>query len=77
MTLYSNVSVTSTYVSKDAQNAWAYFTSIGLTGWRRIKTGAADGVTNLFVLFCAAQSSGRKVNVDIDASNLITYAYLL
>lgn len=77
MTAYNNVSVTSTYVSKDSQNAWAYFVSTGLTGWRKIKTGAADGVSNMFVLFCAAQSSGRKVNVDIDASSLITYAYLL
>lgn len=77
MTSYSNVSVLMTFASKDAQNAWAYLSGSGINAWKKIKTGAADGVTNVFVLLCAAQSSGRKVNVDIDASGLITYAYLL
>jgi hypothetical protein len=78
MTLYSNLTVVSTYVSRDAQNAWAYLSGTGIaTNWRKIKTGATDGVTNVFVLLCAAQTSGRKVSLDIDASNLITYAYLL
>ncbi|MDQ1282887.1 MAG: hypothetical protein QG666_677, partial [Euryarchaeota archaeon] len=62
----------------DSQNAWAYLSGTGITaGWRKIKTGAADGVTNVFILLSAAQSSGKKVNADIDAGNLITCAYLL
>jgi hypothetical protein len=77
MTVYSNVSVSATYVSKDSQNAWAYLAGTGLNKYIKIKPGAADGVSNLFVLFCAAQTSGRKVTVDIDASSLITYAYLI
>jgi len=78
MTQYNNLTVNSTYVSSNSQNAWAYLSGTGITaGWRKIKTGAADGVTNVFILLCSAESSGRKVNVDIDASNLITFAYLL
>ncbi len=77
MTAYNNVSVSATFVSNNSQNAWAYLVGTGLNAWKKIKPGAADGVTNLFVLFCAAQSSGRRVSVDIDASGLITYAYLL
>jgi len=77
MTVYSNVSVSATYVSKESQNAWAYLAGTGLNKYIKIKPGAADGVSNLFVLFCTAQTSGRKVTVDIDASSLITYAYLI
>lgn len=78
MTQYSNLTVNLTYVSNDSQNAWAYLSGAGIAaGWRKIKTGAADGVTNVFILLNTAQSSGKKVIVDIDATNLITYAYLL
>lgn len=46
-------------------------------GWRRIKGGAPDGCTNLFVLFNAAKANDRLVHVYIDGSNLITTAYML
>lgn len=78
MTQYNNLTVSLTYVSNDSQNAWAYLSGTGIAaGWRKIKTGASDGVTNVFILLSAAQSSGKKVNADIDAGNLITCAYLL
>ena len=35
-----------------------------------------DGVTNLFVMLNAAKANGRTVNVFVDASNLISIAYL-
>jgi hypothetical protein len=46
-------------------------------GWLRVKDGAADGVTNLFVMLNAARASGRRASVYVDGSNLITTAYLL
>ena len=32
---------------------------------KKIKTGAADGVTNVFIVLNAAKANGRKVNVYI------------
>jgi hypothetical protein len=73
MAQYNNAAVVQTFASNDAQNAWA---NIAGAGWLKIKTGAADGVTNLFIMFNAAKANGRTVNVTTDASNLITIAYL-
>jgi hypothetical protein len=69
----NNVDVLQTFASNDAQNAWANISSLG---WRRIKTGAADGVTNMFQMINAAKANARKVSVFVDSSNLITIAYL-
>jgi hypothetical protein len=69
-----NVKVTSTYVHHTTQWAYAYIDGLG---WRRIKDGAADGVTNLFVLFNAACANGRLVHVYIDGSSLINTAYMV
>lgn len=74
MATYSNKAVVQTFASNDPQNAWA---NIAGVGWLKIKTGAADGVTNLFVLFNAAKANARPVTVITDASNLITTAYML
>lgn len=73
MAQHNNVAVVGTFASNDAQNAWANLAGVG---WRRIKTGATDGVTNLFMMFNAAKANGRTVTVTTDASNLITIAYL-
>ncbi len=71
---YYNRDVVQTYVWHTSQAAWS---NISGMGWRRIKDGAADGVTNLFVLFNAAKANGKKVHVYVDSSNLIIGAYLL
>lgn len=73
MATYNNKTVLQTFASSDAQNAWA---NIDGAGWLRIKTGAVDGVTNLFTIFNAAKANGRNVTVITDATNLITTAYL-
>ncbi|HKX31858.1 MAG TPA: peptidase M6 [Blastocatellia bacterium] len=73
MAWFTNVAVSRTFASNDSQNAWVEF---GGT-WRRIKTGATDGVTNLFIMFNAAKANGRTVTVFVeDATNLVTIAYL-
>lgn len=74
MAFYPNINVTQTFASNNAQNAWVNFPGLG---WKRIKTGAADGVTNLFIIFNDAKANGRTVSVNIeDATQLITTAYL-
>jgi hypothetical protein len=55
--------VNRTYSSNDSQNAWAIID--GIAGWKKIKTGASDGVTNVFMMLCAAKANGRMVDVYI------------
>ncbi len=62
------------YVAHTSQAVWVYFD--GISGWKRIRTGAADGVTNLCVLLSAAKANSRKVHVRLDGS-WITTAYLV
>lgn len=71
---HNNKQVLATFVHHTTQWAWA---NIDGLGWRRVKDGAADGVTNLFTMMNAARASGRPVNVYVDSANLITTAYLL
>ena len=66
-TWVNNVSIRFTYALHTPQAAWAYIAGIG---WRRIRTGQADGVSNVFQLCCQAQGSGGKVNAYIDGSYL-------
>lgn len=74
MAWFNSVNVVQTFASNDSQNAWV---NIAGVGWRRIKTGATDGVTNLFIMFNAAKANARTVNVFVeDATNLVTIAYL-
>jgi hypothetical protein len=70
---YNNKSVTRTYTSKDSQNCWA--TISGISGWKKIRTGSADGVTNTFVTLNAAKANSRPVDVYIVA-NLIERAVM-
>jgi hypothetical protein len=69
-----NKKVVATFSGSNTQWAWA---NIETVGWKRIKDGAADGVTNLHVLLNAACANGKLVHVDIDAAGLITTAYLV
>jgi hypothetical protein len=71
---YYNKQVLQTFVHHTTQWAWAYIQDLG---WRRIRDGAADGVTNLFIMMCAARANNRLVHVYIDGDDLITTAYLL
>lgn len=74
MAWFNNVNVVQTFASNDSQNAWVNIQGVG---WRRIKTGATDGVTNLFIMFNAARGNARTVTVFVDdATSLVTIAYL-
>lgn len=62
-----NVTVSRTYTSYHSQNAWVYINTIG---WRKIKTGSSNGVTNMFMAFCEAVANNKKVHVYIDGSSV-------
>jgi len=68
----NNKTVIQIYSTNDSQNAWARIDGLG---WRKIKTGNKDGVTNTFVLLSGAKANNRTVNVYI-VSNLIERAYM-
>ena len=52
-----NRKVLSTYTWHGAQWAWANIEGVG---WRRIQSGSADGVTNMFIGLCDALANGRE-----------------
>jgi len=70
---YYNRNVQLTFASSGAQNAWAYISGLG---WLRIQPGAADGVTNLFIMMNDACANNKLVHVYV-ANNLIQIAYML
>lgn len=72
-TWYYNKKVLATFAHYTSQWAWA---NIDGLGWRRIKDGAADGVTNIFAVCCEAAANNREVHVYADGSFIYTM-YLL
>jgi immune inhibitor A len=69
----NNVKMTLTFTHYTSQWAWVHIDTVG---WRRIKDGAGDGVTNIFSACCLAVAYGRPTNVYIDNDFLYTM-YLL
>ena len=65
---HNNLAVSRTYSSNDSQNAWAIIDT--LPGWKKIRPNATDGVTNMFVILCAAKANGRRVDVYIDSNQI-------
>lgn len=71
---FNNVAVTRTFVSSDSQNCWAHLQGIG---WRKVRTGSTDGVTNVFISLTAARANNMTVSGTIhDATNQIWIVYL-
>jgi C1A family cysteine protease len=70
---HANIVVNQTYTTRHSQNAWAHFQGLG---WRRIKTGAADGVTNMLILFAEAVANNKRVTIYADG-DFVYQAYLL
>lgn len=62
------------YTSRDGQNGWAHLAMDN--AWHKILTGAADGVTNVFMVLTTAKGNSRQVYVVLDASNNITQVYM-
>lgn len=55
--------VDATFVDSGVQAAYV---SLGTLGWRQIKDGAPDGVTNVFTACCEARVTGHHVHVLAD-----------
>jgi hypothetical protein len=59
----NNRTVTRTYTSSHSQNCYAIVS--GISGWKKIKTGSTDGVSNVFTVLNSARAGGKNVNVYI------------
>lgn len=64
----NNKTVTRTYSTSGSQNCWAIIS--GISGWKKVKTGQADGVSNVFTALNAALAGSKKVDVYI-VNNII------
>ncbi len=69
---HQNKTVERTYAHHSTQWVWAKIEGLE---WIRIRDGATDGCTNLFIIMNAAKANNRKVNVKVE-NDLITAAYL-
>lgn len=68
-----NKKVRATFVHHTSQYAYV---NIETLGWKRIKNGSADGVTNIFNACCNALANGRQIHAYVDGTYLYTM-YLL
>lgn len=70
---YYNQTLSSVFANCASQHTWANVLDLG---WRKIKEGSPNSVTNLFFLCCEAVARKRKVNVYADGEAIYTL-YLL
>lgn len=56
--------VTRTFTSIHSQNCYAIISTIA--GWKKVKTGNDDGVTNVFAVLTTANANDSTVDVFID-----------
>ncbi len=74
MATHSNKSVSRIFTTYHAQNCWAY---LGGVGWRKVRTGNSDGVTNVHVALTAGRANDKKVTVKTNSGdNKIEQVYL-
>jgi len=64
---YSNMGVDSVYATHHSQNGWVNLAGLG---WRKIQTGAPDGVTNMLAVFALARATDLKVTVNADTATV-------
>ena len=62
------------YSTPNSQNCWAHL--VGTGNWRKVLPGAADGVTNCFLILSAAKANGKQVYVTFDAAGNINAVYM-
>lgn len=70
----SNKLVERTYAHTNTKFAYAIIE--GLSGWRRIASNSADGVTNVLTILDDARAKEKRVHVYIGSDNLIHAVYM-
>jgi immune inhibitor A len=71
---FSNLGVVQTFTSPHSMNAWGLLST---QPYRKVQPISTDGTTNMFVILCAARSSGRTVSGSYDdVTGLLNTLYL-
>lgn len=68
---HNDKTVIATHTKNSTQNSWALVSGVGINGWIRIRPASADGVTNVFMILCAALANSRKVDVLIENGEIL------
>ena len=61
---YNNKTVVRAHCKSGTKMAWAMIS--GISGYTRIKTTSADGVSNIFTILSEALANNRKVDVYVN-----------
>jgi M6 family metalloprotease-like protein len=64
------------YVSGEHSTQWAHTIIEGYDGWRRIKQGSADGITNILIILKTAVAYNKSVNVLFEATGEVSGVYM-
>ena len=67
---YWNRIVVRTHAKNGSRMAWAIIPGVGIPGWIRIRPATPDGVTNVFMILCAALANSRRVDVFIQGGSI-------
>ena len=74
MATHSNKAVSRVFSTYHSQNNHAYLSGVG---WRKVRTGNADGCTNVFIALAAARANGKVVTAITNAAdNRIEQVYM-
>jgi len=71
---FSNLGVVQTFTSPHSMNAWGLLST---QPYRKVQPISTDGTTNMFVILCAARSSGRTVSGSYDDATGLLYTLYL
>lgn len=71
---FSNLGVVQTFTSPHSMNAWGLLST---QPYRKVQPINVDGVTNMFMILCAAKASGRTVSGSYDSATGLLYTLYL
>ncbi|MDV6251947.1 hypothetical protein [Vibrio sp. EA2] len=74
MATHSNKLISRIFTTYHSQNNWAYLSGVG---WKKVKTGNADGCTNVHIALTSGRANGKVVTAVTDSDDkFITQVYL-
>lgn len=68
------ITINQVFSRAGSQDVWAHLAG-SINAWKRVKTGSADGVTNICSILASAKASNKQAYIVI-AGDVITEAYL-
>ena len=66
MATHSSKTISRIFCSYHSQNNWAYLAGVG---WKKVRTGNADGCTNVHVALTAGRANGKVVTAITNAAD--------